>query len=132
MASSERFVKFSENEIKSFSDEQENTNTKRKTLYDMKLFKEFLVSEGEYREVQKIPAGELQELAIKFVLGVRKKNGEQYKPSPLRDFLQSVDPHLRKNGYKFSLPNDKEFCQLQDILKKKQKQLKPIGKLTTE
>ena len=64
----------------------------------------------------------------KFVLGVRKKNGEEYEPSSLRGFLQSVDRYLRKKGCTFSLLNDKEFCEVQDILKKKQKQLKAIGK----
>ena len=62
------------------------------------------------------------------MLGVRKKNGEGYEPSSLRGFLQSVDRFLRKNGCTFSLVNDKEFCELQDILKKKKKQLNAIGK----
>ena len=35
-----------------------------------------------------------------------------------------------KKGYKFSLMNDKEFCQLQDILKKKQSK-KPLEKVTS-
>jgi len=65
---------------------------------------------------------------IKFVLGVRDKNGEEYEPSSLRGFLQSVDLFLRKNGCTFSLLNDKEFCELQEILKKSKKQLKAIGK----
>ena len=38
---------------------QENDNTKRKTLSDLKLFKKFLSSENERRE---IPAAELQYL----------------------------------------------------------------------
>ena len=43
--------------------------------------------------------------------------------------MQSVDRFLRKNRCTFSLLNDKEFCELHDILKKKkQKQLKAIGK----
>ena len=52
---------------------QENDNTKRKTLYDLKLFKKFLTSGNERRQ---IPAAELQHLlsfAIKLVLGVRNK-----------------------------------------------------------
>ena len=65
---------------------------------------------------------------IKFVLGVREKNGEEYEPSSLRGFLQSVDRFLRKNGCTFFLLNDKEFCELQEILQNKQKQLKAIGK----
>ena len=42
--------------------------------------------------------------------------------------MQSVGHYLRKKGSTFSLLNDKEFCEVQDILKKKQKQLKAIGK----
>ena len=59
---------------------------------------------------------------------MRKKNGEEYEPSSLRAFNQSIDRHLRKNNYGFSVLNDKEFHEVQDILKKKQKQLKSIGK----
>ena len=33
-------------------------------------------SEDERKELQEIPAAELQQFAIKFVLGVRKKNGK--------------------------------------------------------
>ena len=59
---------------------------------------------------------------------MRKKNGEEYEPSSLRAFIQSIDWHLRKNNYGFSVLNDKEFHKVQHILKKKQKQLKSIGK----
>ncbi|CAH3116612.1 unnamed protein product, partial [Porites lobata] len=64
----------------------------------------------------------------KFVFAVRKKNGEEYEPSSLRAFIQSIDRHLRKNNYGYSVLNDKEFHEVQYILKKKQKQLKSIGK----
>ena len=42
--------------------------------------------------------------------------------------MQSVDRYLRKKGCTFSLLNEKEFCEVQEILKKKQKQLKAMGK----
>ena len=80
-------------------------------MSDLKLFNEFLNSEEEERNIENIPAAELQQLAKKFVLGARKKNGEEYEPSSLRGFLQSVDRHLRKKGCRFSLLNDKEFCE---------------------
>ena len=59
---------------------------------------------------------------------MRKKNGEEYEPSSLRAFIQSIDRHHRKNNYIFSVRNDKEFHEVQGILKKKQKQLKLTGK----
>ena len=58
----------------------------------------------------------------------KRKNGDEYEPSSIRAFLQSIDRYLRKNNYGFSVLNDKEFYELQDILKKKEKQLKSIGK----
>ena len=72
---SDRCVKLSKADIKSFSEEQENVKTK-KTLYDLKLFNEFHTNEDKRIELQEIPATELQQFMIKFVLGVRKKNGK--------------------------------------------------------
>ena len=61
-------------------------------------------------------------------LGVRKKNGDEYEPSSVWAFLQSIDRHLGKCKYGFSILNDKEFFEVRDILQKKMKQLKSIGK----
>ena len=72
-------------------------------MSDLKLFNEFLNSEEEERNIENIRAAEVQQLAKKFVLGARKKNGVEYEPSSLRGFLQSVDRHLRKKGCRFSL-----------------------------
>jgi hypothetical protein len=71
----------------------------------------------------------LKNLAKRFVLSVRKKNGEEYmnRYHAIRAFLQSIDRYLRKNGYPVSLLNDKEFSEAQDILKKKKKQIKSLG-----
>jgi len=44
---------------------------KKKTLYNVKILKEFLESEDENRNIENIPQSELQELSIKFALGVR-------------------------------------------------------------
>ena len=63
---SDRFVKLSEADIKSLSEEQENVKTKKKTLYDLKLFKEFLTTEDERRELQEIPAAKLQQFRKHF------------------------------------------------------------------
>ena len=43
-------MKFSESDVKSFSDKQENANTKNETSYNLKLFKEFLANEEEMRK----------------------------------------------------------------------------------
>ena len=57
-------MKLSKADIKSFSEEhEENVNTKKKNLYDLKLFE-------KWRELREIPATELQQFMIKFVQGV--------------------------------------------------------------
>ena len=44
-------MKLSEADLKSFLKEQENVNTKKKTLFDLKLFNKFFTSEDERREL---------------------------------------------------------------------------------
>ena len=55
---------------------------------------------------------ELQAVIKKFVLAVRKKNGDGYEPSSIsqRAFVQSINRYLqKKNYYEFSVLNNKEF-----------------------
>ena len=53
---SKRFVKFTTEESASFTEDQENANTKKKTASDLKLFNEFLNTEGEERNRENFPA----------------------------------------------------------------------------
>ena len=62
---SKTFVKFTEEEIASFTEDQEDAITKEKRASDLKLFNEFLNSEDEERNIENIPAAELQQLASK-------------------------------------------------------------------
>ncbi len=126
MASTSRFVNLSEDDISTFCDEQENKNTAKKTAYDIGIFKEFLAiyNSTEDREIQDIPPEELQPIIKNFILSVRKQNGKEYEPSSVKAFVQSIDHYLRKNHYASSVLNDRVFYDVQDTLKKKQKQLK--------
>ena len=91
MAVASRFVLLNDEKVKEFSESFDNENTKKKTLYDLKLFKEFLDTCDEKREIEDIAPVELQEIIKKFVLAVRKKNGEEYEPSSIRAFIQSIN-----------------------------------------
>ena len=72
MALTSRFVLLNDEQVKEF----DNKNTKKKTLYDLKVFKEFLDTCDEKREIEDIALVELQDIIKKFVLAVRKKNGD--------------------------------------------------------
>ena len=89
------FASISDEEVKEFTEKLENGNTKKKTLYDRNVFKEYLDACDEQREIEDIAPVEQQEIIKKFVLAVRKKNGEEYEPSSLRALIQSIDRHLR-------------------------------------
>ena len=63
-------------------------------------------------------------------MSLRKQNGKEYEPSSVRAIVQSIDRYLRKKNYAFSVLNYKVFYNVQDTLKKKQKQLKSLGQGT--
>ena len=68
-----RFVVVSDDGVNAFSEQEENENTKKKTLYDLKIFREFLETCDEKKGIQNITLSELQVIIKKFVLAVRKK-----------------------------------------------------------
>ena len=68
-----RFVVVSDDDVNAFYEQQDNENTKNKTLYDVKTFREFLETCDEKREIENITPVELQAIIKKFVLAVRKK-----------------------------------------------------------
>ena len=57
-----RFASISDEEVKTvkeFTEKLENENTKKKTLYDIKVFKEYLDACDEKREIEDITPVEL-------------------------------------------------------------------------
>ena len=56
-----RFASISDQEVKEFTEKLENENTKKKTLYDIKVFKECREACDEKREIEDITPLELQE-----------------------------------------------------------------------
>ena len=85
-------------------------------------------SENETRSLHQLPATELNDMLSRFVLAVRKKNGEEYEPSSLRDMLSSVQRHLNKHNYGLSVIDGIQFNGLRGALKSKQMDLKSQGK----
>ena len=75
-----RFVVVSDDDVNAFSEQQENENTKKKTLYDLKIFREFLETCDEKREIENITPVKLQAIIKKFVLAVRKKTATSMSP----------------------------------------------------
>ena len=58
----------SDEEVEEFTEKLENENTQKKTLYDKKVFKEYLEACDEKREIEDITLVELQEMELKITI----------------------------------------------------------------
>ena len=75
-------------EIQMFIERQRAENTKKKTTCDINIVKRYFISINQTREIEAIPAKELNILVSKFFINVRKKNGRVYEASSLSAFLR--------------------------------------------
>ena len=122
-----RFSEVWESNVEKFIAGEENANSKRKTFYELKLVKNFLVEERhEIREIEKILPTTTCYLS-QFVLAARTKTGKDYEPSSLRGILASVERHLSRYSYGKTIFKDSDFKKTRDALKAKQKELKRHG-----
>ena len=80
---------------------QENEATKKKTANHIKILKSYLSTQNELREIESIPATELNKLLAKYIVSVRQKSGKEYEPSYLKGMMNSFDRPCKVN--KFSL-----------------------------
>ncbi|KAK3088308.1 hypothetical protein FSP39_017339 [Pinctada imbricata] len=123
-----RFQNVDESEIDNSVHNQTNKNTLSKTMYDLKLLRNYLYSIGDQRSIETIPVCELSQILCKFFLGIRKSDGSNYEPSSLRCFMSSFDRHLKRLDYGFSLVTSDEFRKVREVLQAKQRDLKIQGK----
>ena len=70
----------SEADVKSFSEKQENANTKNETSCKLKSFKKFLASEEEIRKLKKFLPPSCKNLRQTLCSVLEKKNGELNTP----------------------------------------------------
>ena len=70
---------------------QRTENTVKKTEYDLNVWKRFLEI-GEERNIEDIPAAELNILICRFMMDMKKKDGGEYVPATLfREYFPSDD-----------------------------------------
>ena len=69
-----------------FIQDQRSTNTKLKTKYDIKRFKEFLQKQGENRKPEDIPPTTLDGLIGHFLMDLKKRDGTPYEPGSITGF----------------------------------------------
>ena len=113
-----RFKKFSREEQEAFLEDQQNANTKIKTLSHIKLLEEFLKEENENRRIEEIPPNELNNYLEDFMLSVRKIDAEEYQPCTLNSIYHSIGRFLKQKKYTSDLKSF-EFQGLGKILRAK-------------
>ena len=126
-AATNRFVDITDAEVCQFVFDNENINTRKKTLCNIKLFQLFLSEQNEERMVHELPPSELDKYLARFFVSVRQKDGREYQPSYLRGILGSLERHLKRHKYGTSLVTCHEFSNAREALKSKQKDLKKQG-----
>ncbi len=130
---SSRFNEINEKDVDEFNETEENQNTKRKTELDVNLIHSYIANEAGGHvnrppKMEELSPSQLDTYLIKFLLAVRKKNGEEYEPTTLRGFISSVERYLKKHRYCESVVTGQSFSRTRETLRSKQKQLKRDGK----
>ena len=75
----ETFVTFDITKVEEFFDNEENSNTRRKTKNNMALLSSFMAKEKENRQFEEILPQELDNYLSRFLHSMRKKNGDEYE-----------------------------------------------------
>ena len=130
---SSRFNEINEKDVDEFNETEENQNTNRKTELDVNLIHSYIANEAGGHvnrppKMEELSSSQLDTYLSKFLLAVRKKNGEEYGPTTLRGFISSVERYLKKNRYCESVVTGQSFSRTRETLRSKQKQLKRDGK----
>ena len=110
-------------EVREFIEGQRPDNTKKKTFYDINVWKRFLTSAGEERNIEDIPAKDLNVLMSRFFMEIKKKDGDQYEPATLTSFHRSLQRYLNDHGSTFNILKDQQFSLSREALTSRRRQL---------
>ena len=124
MAQGSTIFEHLEKSIDDYIIEQENKNTRAKTMRDVKLLIEFLREKHNQRNPEDMEAEELNEYLCEIILSMKRKNGKDFEPSSLRGMFSSFNRHLKECKYPVSVIEDVTFELARKCLEAKIKQLK--------
>ena len=98
-----RFLAVNETETSAFIE-----NTKRKTGYDVGIFKQWLSIVRELQNPEDIDVSELNMLLTRFYLSVRTKLNQEYEPDSLKSIQSLISRYLNEKR-NINILKDKEF-----------------------
>ena len=97
---------------------------KKKTLYDINVWKQYLTSAGDERNIEDIPAKDLNLHMCCFFMEM-KKDGEQYEPTTLTSFHLSLQRYLNDHSSTLNILKDQQFSLSREALSARKRQLLP-------
>jgi hypothetical protein len=115
-----RFLAVNETETSAFIE-----NTKRKTGYDVGIFKQWLSIVRELQNPEDIDVSELNMLLTRFYLSVRTKLNQEYEPDSLKSIQSLISRYLNEKR-NINILKDKEFQHSRDVIDAKRKELECI------
>jgi len=73
--------------------------------------------------IESLPASDLDHLLSKFLMNIRKKNGEEYEPDTISGFQRSIQRYLSDKRSPVHILKDKDFEKSRKVLAAKRKSL---------
>ena len=104
----------SNSDIQQYIESQRPENTKKKTEYDLNVLTRYFQSVNEFREIENVPANELNTLLARFFVNIRKRNGDVYEPSSLTAFQRSLQRYLNDKNSTINVFQDQAFANYQE------------------
>ena len=90
------------------------------------LFHRFLRSEGDSRQMEKIPPAELGMIMCHFFINARKLDGTQFEPDSLSTTFRSLQRYLYLKKYPVNIVTDGSFEKCRNTLAAKRKELTTV------
>ena len=82
--------KEAQDDLRSFVHGNRNKSTISKTMRETERFKQYLISEGDIREMQDIPPEEMNIYVGEFIKNLKMLNGKDYEPDSVSSFFRCV------------------------------------------
>ena len=78
----------SEDKLRSYVQENRNKNTTQKTTRETERFKNYILEQGELRQMHEMPPQDLNVYLGSFLKDLRQKNGKPYEPDSISSFFR--------------------------------------------
>ena len=91
--------KVSEEDAYLFIERMKNPNTQKKTEYEIRKMRQWLMENGEGRGPEEISPKDLNLYIAGMFFSLKKRNGSEYEPDSLRCMYSSIHRYLTSKNY---------------------------------